>query len=245
MQGEKVIMLDIERIPMLADNYAWLLRDGDSGMTAIVDPGEAAPVIDVVGDGRLDLIILTHHHPDHVDGVEPLRRRYGAQVAGPASESGRLPPLDIPLADGDRLTVGDSEAEVIATPGHANGHIAFFFPSVPALFSGDALFSLGCGRLLEGTAEELFTSLRRFDGLPDETLVCCGHEYTLGNARFAVHLDPDDAEMTAYAERIRALRAAGEATVPSTLALERRLNPFLRAPDAATFGTMRRQKDSF
>lgn len=238
-------MLTIKALPLLADNYAWLLRDTAQDVVAIVDPGEAAPVEAFVGDGRLDLILLTHHHGDHTDGVAALKARYGARVVGAASERARLPALDIALADGDEITVGAETGRVIATPGHADGHLSFYFPSVPALFSGDALFSLGCGRLLEGTAEQLFASLRRFDALPDETLVCCGHEYTRSNAAFAVHVTPEDAEVAAYDQKVRNLRQVGTPTVPTTLGLERRLNPFLRAPDAEEFGRLRRMKDSF
>lgn len=238
-------MLRIRPIPVLSDNYAWLLEDNVTRSRAVVDPGEAAPIEAVLGEHGLDLILLTHHHADHIGGVEALRVRTGAEVAGAASETARLPHLDLALKDGDVVTFGAETLEVIATPGHADGHLAYYAPSVPALFTGDALFSLGCGRLLEGTAEELFHSVHRFDALPDETLICCGHEYTLSNACFARHLDPDNEELAARLLEVERLREEGKPSVPTTLGDERRLNPFLRAPDVATFARIRALKDRF
>lgn len=234
-------------IPVLSDNYTWLLRDTATGTTAVVDPGEAAPVEAALNaeGGRLDLILLTHHHTDHVGGTDALRARYHARVAGPASEQHRMPALDIPLHDDDSIAVGDSRGQVIAVPGHTKGHIALYFPDPPTLFCGDTLFSLGCGRLFEGTPEQMFHSLHRFDSLPDNTLVCCGHEYTQSNAAFARHVDPDNPALAQRAEEVGRLRAAGKPTIPSTLGLERATNPFLRAPDTATFARLRREKDSF
>ncbi|KXV55941.1 hydroxyacylglutathione hydrolase [Acetobacter tropicalis] len=234
-------------IPVLSDNYAWLLRDSATGTTAIVDPGESGPieaVLDAEG-GRLDFILLTHHHADHVGGTEALRARYHARVAGPASEQHRMPALDIPLHDDDSIAIGSSQGQVIAVPGHTMGHIALYFPDPPTLFCGDTLFSLGCGRLFEGTPEQMFHSLHRFDALPDNTLVCCGHEYTQSNAAFALHADPANTALAARAEEVTRLRAAGKPTVPSTLGQERATNPFLRSADATTLGRLRREKDSF
>lgn len=238
-------MLDIRRIPVLSDNYAWLLHDTERGVTAVVDPGEAAPIEAVIGDGALDLILLTHHHADHVGGADALRRRYGARVIGAASERRRLPVLDEGVSDGDTVMVGAERAHVIATPGHADGHVSYVFPSVPALFCGDTLFSMGCGRLLEGSAEQLYASLHRFDDLSDDTLVCCGHEYTLSNAKFAVHVDPDNVALQKRLREVERLRDGGEATIPVTLGTERATNPFLRAADVRTFAALRKEKDSF
>ena len=239
--------LQTRAIPVLSDNYSWLLRDTETGCTAIVDPGEAAPIQDVVdaNGGQLDLILLTHHHADHVGGTEALRTHYRARVAGPASEQARMPALDIALHDKDSIAVGQSLARVIAVPGHTRGHISYYFADPPTLFCGDTLFSLGCGRLFEGTAEQLFESLKRFADLPDETLVCCGHEYTEGNTAFALHANPDNAALKARVADVKRLRAAGRPTVPSTLGEERATNPFLRAPDVATLARLRSEKDTF
>lgn len=240
-------MISVQAVPILSDNYAWLLRDAATGATAIVDPAEAAPVaaaIDAAG-GRLDLILLTHHHPDHVAGTDAIRARYGARVVGARADAHRLPRLDTAVAQGDRVALGEAAADVLETPGHTRGHIAYVFADPSVLLCGDTLFSLGCGRLLEGTAAEMFASLRTFATLPADTLVCCGHEYTESNARFAVHADPDNAALAAYAAQVRARRAARAATVPSRLADELACNPFLRAPDVATLADLRARKDRF
>lgn len=240
-------MISVQPVPILADNYAWLLRDAASGATAIVDPAEVAPVqaaIDAAG-GRLDLILLTHHHPDHVAGTDAIRDRYGVKVIGARADAHRLPRLDMAVAEGDLVALGATEAQVLETPGHTRGHIAYVFASPSVLICGDTLFSLGCGRLFEGTAAEMFASLRKFATLPAETLVCCGHEYTESNARFAVTAEPENAALAAYAAEVRARRAAGEKTVPSRLADELACNPFLRAPDVATLADLRGRKDRF
>ena len=239
--------LQTRAIPVLSDNYSWLLRDTETGCTAIVDPGEAAPIQAVLDEtgGRLDLILLTHHHADHVGGTDALRTRYNARVAGPASEAARMPALDIALHNNETIAVGQSQGRVIAVPGHTHGHISYYFTEPPTLFCGDTLFSLGCGRLFEGTAEQLFGSLKRFADLPEETLVCCGHEYTEGNSAFALHAEPDNAALKTRVAEVKHLRAEGRATVPSTLSEERATNPFLRAPDVPTLARLRREKDTF
>jgi hydroxyacylglutathione hydrolase len=240
-------MITVQAVPLLSDNYAWLLRDAATGTVAIVDPSEAEPVakaIDATG-GRLDLILLTHHHTDHIGGAEALRERYGAKIVGAKADARRLPRLDTGVAEGDTVAVGATTGRVFETPGHTVGHIAYHFADGGVLVCGDTLFSLGCGRLFEGTAADMFASMRKFAALPPETLVCCGHEYTESNARFAVDADPDNAALLAFAEGVRAKRAAGQATVPSRLADELAANPFLRAPDAATLGDLRARKDTF
>ncbi len=240
--------LAIRAIPCLSDNYIWLLRDEATGAVAVCDPGEAGPAAAVLREegGRLDLILLTHHHGDHVGGVGELKAAFGgAQVVGYEADARRLPPLDLAVRPGGTVEFGGARAEVIDTPGHTRGHVAFNFPGEDVLLCGDTLFSLGCGRLLEGTAAEMFRSLRALDALPGQTLVCCGHEYTESNARFALSVDGGNAALRTMAEAAAALRRDGKPTVPTTLAREREANPFLRAPDEARLAELRSAKDNF
>lgn len=234
-------------IPILSDNYAWMLRDEPSGAVAVVDPADAKPVIAALqrAGGRLDLILLTHHHADHVAGTDEVRARFKCRVVGAAADAHRLPKLDQAVREGDTVRLGDAAARVIDTPGHTRGQINFYFADGRVLLSGDTLFSLGCGRLIEGTAEEMFASLRKLTALPSETLVCCGHEYTESNARFALTIEPDNTALRARAEEVRRLRAEGKPTVPSRMGAELAENPFLRAPDAVSFARVRKAKDSF
>jgi hydroxyacylglutathione hydrolase len=235
-------------VPILSDNYAWMLRDSGSGAVAIVDPADAKPIIAALekAGGRLDLILLTHHHSDHIAGVDEVRARFaGAKVVGAAADSHRLPKLDQSVEEGDTVTFGNASARVIDTPGHTRGQINYFIADGEILLSGDTLFSLGCGRLIEGTAAEMFASLAKLAALPGGTKVCCGHEYTESNARFALSVDADNAPLKARTEQARQQRAAGQPTVPSTLASELEANPFLRAPDVATFADLRAKKDRF
>lgn len=243
----RTMTISAHPLPILQDNYAWMLRDEATGAAALVDPADASACIDAVmaEGGRLDLILLTHHHADHVAGTDEVRARFDCPVVGAAADARRLPRLDQAVAEGGTVRLGGSAARVIDTPGHTRGHVAFHFPEGGVLLCGDTLFSLGCGRLLEGTAAEMFDSLRKLAALPPDTLVCCGHEYTESNARFALSVDPSNAALQARAGQVRALRAAGRPTVPSRLADELAENPFLRAPDVATLAGLRAQKDNF
>ena len=236
-----------QAIPILSDNYAWLIRDSETGFTAIVDPAEEAPVVDAImaHGGRLDAIIITHHHDDHIAAVDPIRARFGAKVIGATADAHRLPKLDQAVAEGDSVQLGAATATVIDTPGHTVGHVSYFIQPGAVLLCGDTLFSLGCGRLLEGTAADMFSSLRKLAVLPPETIVCCGHEYTQSNARFAMTEEPDNQALRRRAAEVTRLRAEGRPTVPSRLADEQAENPFLHAPDAAMLGAIRARKDSF
>jgi hydroxyacylglutathione hydrolase len=240
------VTVTVQPVPILSDNYAWLLRDDASGAVAIVDPADAAGVFPAIeAAGRLDLILLTHHHPDHIAGVDEVRARYGCPVVGAAADAHRLPRLDQAVHEGDTVRFGSTEAVVIDTPGHTRGHISYFFPKGAVLLSGDTLFSVGCGKLLEGTAEEMFSSLQKLAKLPDETLVACGHEYTESNIRFALSQEPENLALHARALEVKQLRGAQRPSVPSLLAQEKAVNPFLRAASAQQLGEIRAAKDRF
>jgi len=238
--------LEIVRVPVLSDNYAWLIHDPDTGGTAALDPGEAEPMI-AAADARgwtIDQVWNTHWHPDHVQGNALLKER-GAAVTGPAAEADRIPTLDHAIAAGDELVLGAHRGRAIATPGHTMGHLCFHFAGSDALFSGDTLFAMGCGRLFEGTPTDMFASLARFADLPNETVVYCGHEYTQSNGRYALVAEPNNAAIRERMADVDRLRAAGEPTVPTTMALERATNPFLRASSAEELGERRAAKDRF
>jgi hydroxyacylglutathione hydrolase len=234
-------------VPILSDNYAWRLVESETGAVAIVDPADAKAIIAALeaAGGRLDLILLTHHHGDHVAGTDEVRARFGCPVVGAAADAHRLPRLDIAVKEGDTVKFGNASAQVIDTPGHTRGQINYFFPDGEILLSGDTLFSLGCGRLIEGTPAEMFASLRKLAVLPGTTTVCCGHEYTESNARFALSIDPDNAVLKARAAQAHAQRAAGHPTVPTLMSEELAANPFLLAPDVETFAARRAGKDKF
>lgn len=250
---------EIVTIPCLQDNYAFLLHDASSGATAVVDVPEAAPIRDALAERgwHLSHILITHHHFDHVDGVEELKAETGARVVGAAADAHRLPPLDLAVKEGDLVEIGAARGRVLDVSGHTLGHIAYIFDG--AAFTGDSLMALGCGRLFEGDAETMWASLSQLADLPGETLICSGHEYTAANGAFALTVDGANPALTARMEDVAAARAAGRPTVPSLLSLELATNPFLRAvapevkaglgqPDATdveTFAALRRLKDSF
>jgi hydroxyacylglutathione hydrolase len=239
--------LTVTGIPCLSDNYVWLLQDAATGAVAVCDPGEADPAIAAVErlGGRLDLILLTHHHGDHIGGVSALQARFGGKIIGAAADAHRLPKLDQAVRAGDTVSLGSAAGTVLETPGHTVGHIAFYFPDGPAVLCGDTLFALGCGRLLEGSAAQMHASLQALAALPPDTRVCCGHEYTESNARFALTVEPGNQALIARATHVRNLRAAGQPTVPTTIAMERAENPFMRAADVARLAAIRTAKDSF
>ena len=236
-----------QAIPMRSDNYAWLLTESITGKVAMVDPADGPAAIAAVeaAGGRLDMILLTHHHDDHIGGVPALLSRYQPVVVGNGMDAERLPKLDIATHEGDLVDFGAAKIRVIDTPAHTSGHISYYIADGGILLPGDTMFSLGCGRLFEGTAEDMFRALRKFDDLPGETLICAGHEYTQSNARFACNVDPGNEALRARSGQVDALRAAGRPTLPVSLASERECNPFLRAPDAQVLGNLRAAKDNF
>ncbi|WP_037308571.1 hydroxyacylglutathione hydrolase [Ruegeria halocynthiae] len=253
--------LEIVTIPCLSDNYAFLAHDAVSGNTALVDAPESSPILGEL-DRRgwtLSHVLLTHHHADHVDGLGAILKKHPAIVIGAAADAHRLPPLDQQVSEGDTFEVGGEPVQVLDVSGHTVGHVAFYMPDSAVVFTADSLMALGCGRLFEGTPPQMWASLSKLAALPDDTLVCSGHEYTQSNARFAVTVDPDNAALQQRAADIDRARAAGQATVPSTLALEKATNPFLRAADpaiqahlgmenadpAAVFAEIRSRKDRF
>lgn len=251
--------VEIVVVPCLSDNYAYLVRDGGSGQTALVDAPEVAPIraaLDRLG-WHLDQIWITHHHSDHIDGVEALRE--GAEVIGHAADAARLPRLDRQVSEGDRFRLGGTEVKVLDVSGHTVGHIAFSMPSEHAVFTADSLMALGCGRVFEGTHAMMWASLTKLMALPPDTRIYSGHNYGVSNGRFALSIEPENAALKARIARIEEQNARGEPIVPATLAEELMTNPFLRATetavkeavglpgadDAAVFAEVRRRKDVF
>lgn len=226
----------VHQFPCLKDNYGVLLRDPATGSTAAIDAPEAGPILDALaGKGwTLSDILVTHHHADHTQGIAGLKARFpDARVVAPAKEAGRIGGIDEAVAEGDTVSVGKLRAKVLETPGHTAGHIVYWFEDEAILFAGDTLFPLGCGRVFETPMAVMVTSLLKLTRLPIETEVYCGHEYTLGNARFAVTVDPDNSLLRSRAAEVEELRKAGKMTVPTTIALEVATNPFLRIGDPA------------
>ncbi|NNF24101.1 MAG: hydroxyacylglutathione hydrolase [Rhodobacteraceae bacterium] len=253
--------IEIVTVPCRSDNYAFLVHDGDTGCTALVDAPEAAPILSAL-EARgwtLGQLFLTHHHDDHIAGTEELRTRYGCSVYGGAADAHRLPPLDHALSEGDSVDCAGHPMQVLDVSGHTVGHLAFYLPAAKAAFTADSLMALGCGRVFEGTMPQMWHSLSKLAALPPDTTICSGHEYTATNAAFAATIEPDNQDLQTRISAVKAARAKGAFTVPSLLSEELATNPFLRAglssvksaltmpsaPDAEVFAEIRRRKDSF
>ena len=253
--------LQIHQFPCLHDNYGYLLHDPDSGLTATVDTPDAAAIERALAERswRLDYILNTHHHRDHAGGNLALKAQTGCVIVGARSDAARIPGIDVLVAEGETFALGTHKARIIETSGHTIGHICYVFDADHAAFVGDTLFSLGCGRLFEGTPAQMWDSLQKLMRLPDDTRVYCAHEYTQGNGRFALTLEPRNAALTARMREVDTRRAAQLPTIPSTIGLEKATNPFLRpasaelratlglpsAPDVDVLGETRRRKDKF
>ena len=240
-------MIAMVRIPALQDNYIWMAHDDASGETIVVDPAEAAPVLAEADrrGWRIDQIWNTHWHRDHTGGNAAIKAATGCTVTGPAAEAAKIPTLDRTVGEGDVVRIGAVAAQVLEVPAHTAGHIAYYLPDAGIAFVGDTLFAMGCGRLFEGTAAMMWTNMQRLAELPPETRVYCAHEYTQANGRYALVAEPDN---QALIDRMRAVdeaRARGEATVPTTIALERATNPFMRAGSVAELARRRTEKDHF
>jgi hydroxyacylglutathione hydrolase len=238
--------LEIVPVPVLSDNYVWLIHDEESDETAAVDPSVGPPVLDAAAarDWRITQVLNTHWHPDHTGGNQAIHDAAGAPVTGP-DEVRRVYQPDRIVAEGDSVSVGRWTAEVWDIPAHTGGHVAYYFKDAKAVFVGDTLFAMGCGRLFEGTAEQMHSNLQRLAALPADVRVYCGHEYTLANARFAVTVDPDNQALAGRLATVEAKRNRGEVTLPTTIGEERATNPFMRAGSVEEFARLRQQKDSF
>jgi hydroxyacylglutathione hydrolase len=239
--------LEIVRIPVLDDNYVWLAHEPESGETLVVDPAVAAPVLaEAKARGwTISQIWNTHWHPDHVGGNLEIKAATGCAITGPAGEAAKIPGIDRTVAEGDIVTLGAATARVIDVPAHTAGHNAYVFADDRAAFVGDTLFAMGCGRLFEGTAAQMFDNMRKLAALADDTAVYCAHEYTLSNAKFAVTVEPDNAALTDRYAEVIAMRERGEPTVPTSIGAEKATNPFMRAASVEELAARRTAKDNF
>ncbi len=253
--------LIIEQFICRHDNFGVLIHDEESGLTAAIDAPDAAPIEARLRDNNWHLaqIFVTHHHADHTDGIAALKADHGCTVTAPAREASKIPHVDNTVAAGDKLQFGALTIDVLETPGHTLGHVSYVIPAETVAFVADTLFSVGCGRVIEGTMEMMWASLQKLAALPEDTAIYCGHEYTEANVRFALTIEPDNPALIARAAEVKALRAAGKVTLPTTIGREKQTNPFLRADDpgvrarlemrdapvAAVFGEIRKRKDSF
>ena len=252
-------MLEIFRIPLLQDNYSYLINDLDSSKTACIDPGMAEPILLELEKKKLDFILNTHHHHDHVGGNLEIQKKTMCKIYGPYAEKSKIPGINLGLKVGVVYKLGSLEYKIIETPGHTSGHICYYFFKNNILFSGDTLFSLGCGRVFEGTASEMWKSLKKIRELPDETTVYCGHEYTESNTNFATFIDSDNVMLKEKKKQVLNLRKANQPTVPFNLGEDKLLNPVLRVDEgdlseklnlslnkpAEVFAKIRKMKDNF
>jgi hydroxyacylglutathione hydrolase len=241
-----MVMLEVVAIPVLTDNYVWLIHNRESGETAAVDPSAADPVLDAVAakGWRLTQVLNTHWHADHTGGNPGIQAATGSPITAP-DEARRVSKVDRVVAEGDRVSVAGSEAVVWDIPAHTAGHIAYYFEDEGMIFVGDTMFAMGCGRLFEGTAEQMYSNLQRIAALPGNVRIYCGHEYTLANARFAAHAEPGNPAIAERLAEVQALRANDEITLPTSVAQERETIPFVRATNWEEFAKLRTKKDSF
>lgn len=238
-------MIKVHILPVLKDNYTYILESGNA--VAIVDPGEVAPVIAYLDSHNLKptLIFNTHHHGDHIAGNTEIIARYRCKLAGPKAETARIPNMDILLSEAEELSFAGESVRILETPGHTHAHICLYFPSSKILFTGDTLFSLGCGRLFEGDTATMWNSLQKIMALPYDTQIYCGHEYTLSNGKFCLSIEPENAALQARMREVETLRVENKPTLPVTLGTEKKTNVFLNAKTAENFGRLRLLKDKF
>jgi len=241
-----MVMLEVVAVPVLADNYVWLIHNRETGETAAVDPSVAEPVLDAAAakGWSLSQVLNTHWHPDHTGGNKGIKATTGCTITAP-EEARKVSEVDYVVAEGDRVTVAGAEAIVWNIPAHTAGHIAYYFEDEGMIFVGDTMFAMGCGRLFEGTAEQMYSNMQRIAALSDDVRIYCGHEYTLANGHFAEHADPENAAVRERVVKVKSLRDDGQITLPTTVGEERETNPFVRATNAQELARLRAEKDSF